>query len=214
MVRTWSAGGMPVSRRTALVVAVTAVSRGRVARAKARSGGTSHSAARSGLARARFFGTISPRMMWPETTSARAKAKATGWVRPAGRPTARTRGRRAWAMAGSPSAPKPSEGDGDAELGAGKHGGDRPHRDQDRACPAGAAAGERLDLGAARGDERELGADEEPVHGEQDHDADHFESAAASCSASGLSYSGPIGLLGWAKAGSSGSTSIIVSSEA
>ena len=48
---------MPVSRRTALVVAVTAVSRGRVARAKARSGGTSHSAARSGLARARFFGT-------------------------------------------------------------------------------------------------------------------------------------------------------------
>ena len=60
--------------------------------------------------------------------------------------------------------------------------GDRPHRGEDRACPAGAAAGERLDLGAARGDERELGADEEPVHGEQDHDADRFESAHRCCS--------------------------------
>ena len=38
--------------------------------------------------------------------------------------------------------------------------------------------------------------------------------SAASLPASGLSYSGPIGLLGSAKAGSSGSTSTIVSSEA
>ncbi len=58
---------------------------------------------------------------------------------------------------------------GDAELRRREHEGRVLHREERRPRAALAALGERLDLRAARGDDGELGADEEGVHEEEHH---------------------------------------------
>jgi hypothetical protein len=68
-------------------------------------------------------------------------------------------------------------GEGDAELGAGELGGHRLHRGQDGAGAPRPVPHQWFDLGAAGGDQRELGGDEEPVGREQEDDPDRVEEA-------------------------------------
>ena len=57
--------------------------------------------------------------------------------------------------------------DGDAELGAGQHEREAPHRAQRRARPPRAAIGLQLHGGPTCGDQGELGGHEERVRGQQ-----------------------------------------------
>ncbi len=68
-------------------------------------------------------------------------------------------------------------GEGHAELRRGEHQGDGVHGREHRPGLTGALLGQRLDLRAAGGDQRELRADEEAVHREQEHDGEEVQQA-------------------------------------
>lgn len=82
---------------------------GPVTRPMATSGGASSSTARSGPAIERFLGIISPATTCRYVTIDRAMTSDTGWIRTSGRCTAWKSGSSRCAMAGSATAPSPSE---------------------------------------------------------------------------------------------------------
>ena len=103
------------------------------------SAGPSHSTARSGPARVRFFGTISPTTVCRKTTTPRASMNATGCAAPSRQPERVERRLQQVGQRRLGDRAQAQRADRDAELGAGDHQRDLVHRPQRRAGPAGSS---------------------------------------------------------------------------
>ena len=139
---------------------------GPTAAVNSRNGGTRSIAACSGPASAMLRGTISPSSMCATTTSSSATTSATGGTAAARQPEQLDRVLQQPGDRGLAEAAEQQREHGDRELGRGEHLRQPPVRAQHGAGgqrrPAG-AGGEGVEAVAPRGDQGELGTDEERV---------------------------------------------------
>ena len=160
-VLTASVASIRHSRRITFDAHCIAASSGLVAMQNASIGGPSQSTARSGPARVRFFGTISPITVCRNTTTPSASTNATGCTAPLGQPERVERRLQQVGQRRLGDRAQAQRADRDAELGAGDHQRDLVHRATAPSRARRLVRGQRLDDGAAGGDQRELAADEE-----------------------------------------------------
>ena len=104
-----SLASMPRTFRAPLAKPLSPLTTGLKTREHHTRGGASQRTAFSGEEMEMFLGTISPATTCRPTTMTRAMTTATAWEPACPTPTAASRGARAWAMAGSATAPRPVE---------------------------------------------------------------------------------------------------------
>ena len=121
----------------------------------------------SGRAMAMFLGTISPKIIVTTVPTARPRPSDSGVTTPSGSPadvsgpSMQVGDRRLGEEADG------QVGDGDADLGAGELGGQRPQRELYAAGALVALGGGALDARSVDRDEGELGRDEETTGGHE-----------------------------------------------